>query len=104
MLLLRERAGIQETSNGPFARDHGGGLAQTVRDDDEEDGIDIDGLGLEVEDFCKHRAKGGQTQAEEKRPERVWADGRIIRDIESLGDQLKRGVEFRVGSEPYAKH
>lgn len=88
MFLLAEGSRVQEAADRTLCGDQGHNFAQTVRDDDEEDGVDVDGLGLKVEDFGNHGSKDRKTQAEENGTESIRAYTRVVSNVEGLGDQL----------------
>ena len=67
MLLLVERAGVEETEETPARDDEGHEFAEDVGDHAQEDDGDEDGLGLEVEDFLEDGAEDGEAGA--------WVEG-----------------------------
>lgn len=101
MLLLVEAPGVEEAADGPLSGDEGRGLTNAVRNDDQEDGVDVDRLRLEVEDLGNRRAEAGQPDAQGEGPERVRALARVVVDFERLGRQLERRIERCVGCAPW---
>src|SRR3569833_847309 len=59
-LLTRIKREWVDISKWPRARDPRHTLAQYIADDGQENDRDIDGLGLEVVDFLKHRGEDGE--------------------------------------------